>query len=121
QRVPAGTVSADAPTDAPGPHRLRAKALASLPAVSMTFEGLADTDNGAGLVNPSDSNGAVGPNHFVEVVNNRVRVYDKSGNPLTPPFPQSSLFAGVGGICGTGDDGDPIVPYDKLADRVRII
>jgi hypothetical protein len=102
-----------------GSQKLLAKALASLPA-STSFEGLADTDNGAGLVNPSDSNGAVGPNHFVEVVNLRVRVFDKSGNPLTPPFRQSSLFASVGGLCATVDDGDPIVLYDKLADRWQI-
>src|SRR2546425_527941 len=53
---------------------------------STSFEGLADTDNGTGLVNPSDSNGAVGPNDYVEVVNNRVRVFDKAGNPKTAPF-----------------------------------
>lgn len=103
----------------PSIHALQSNALASLPS-STSFEGLADTDNGAGLVNPSDSNGAVGPNHYVEVVNNRVRVYDKAGNPLTPPFRQSSLFASVGGLCGTIDDGDPIVLYDKLADRWQI-
>ena len=100
-------------------QRLSAKAVAALPATT-TFEGLADTDNGAGLVNPSDSNGAVGPNHYVEVVNNRVRVFDKSGNPLTTPFRQSSLFASLGGICSTIDDGDPIVLYDKLADRWQV-
>ncbi|MFY9552105.1 MAG: carboxypeptidase-like regulatory domain-containing protein, partial [Thermoanaerobaculia bacterium] len=102
-----------------GGQRLSTKALEALPS-STSFEGLADTDNGAGLVNPSDSNGAVGPNHYVEVVNTRVRVYDKSGNPLTPPFRQSSLFASIGGICATGDAGDPIVLYDKLADRWQV-
>jgi hypothetical protein len=111
--------SLDATIDAAGAHRLQSKALASLPS-STSFEGLADTDNGAGLVNPSDSNGAVGPNHYVEVVNNRVRVYDKSGNPLTPPFRQSALFASLGGLCATVDDGDPIVLYDKLADRWQV-
>ena len=95
------------------------QAAAALPSFT-SFEGLADTDNGTGLVNPSDSNGAVGPNHYVEVVNNRVRVYDKAGNPLTPPFRQSSLFAQVGGICAAGDKGDPIVLYDRLADRWQL-
>lgn len=120
QIVPSGNANLDATIDSSGALRSQAKAVASLPSVSLQFEGLADTDNGAGLVNPSDSNGAVGPNHYVEVVNNRVRVYDKSGNPLTPPFRQSSLFAGVGGLCGTVDDGDPIVLYDKLADRWQL-
>jgi len=53
-------------------------------------------------------------------VNNRVRVYDKAGNPKTLPFRQSTLFAGVGGICSIVNDGDPIVLYDKLADRWQI-
>jgi hypothetical protein len=98
---------------------LSTKALEALPSTT-SFEGLADTDNGAGLVNPSDSNGMVGPNHYVEVVNNRVRVFDKNGVPLTLPFRQSSLFGSVGGICAAGDAGDPIVLYDKLADRWQI-
>jgi hypothetical protein len=102
-----------------GVQPMSQSALATLPS-STSFEGLADTDNGTGLVNPSDSNGAVGPNHYVEVVNNRVRVYDKSGNPLTAPFRQSSLFATVGGICSLINAGDPIVLYDKLADRWQI-
>ena len=87
---------------------------------STSFEGLADSDNGTGLVNPSDSNGAVGPNDYVEVVNNRVRVFDKAGNPKTTPFKQSALFAAVGGICSIVNDGDPIVLYDKIADRWQI-
>jgi hypothetical protein len=96
-------------------HGLSTNALPSF----TSFEGLADVDNTA-LVNPSDSNAAVGPNDIVEVVNNRVRVYDKAGNPKTPPFRQSSLFASVGGICSLVDDGDPIVLYDKIADRWQI-
>ena len=102
-----------------GRGRVRALSTAALPS-STSFEGLADTDNGNGLVNPSDSNGAVGPNDYVEVTNNRVRVFDKSGNPKTAPFTQSSLFASVGGICSLINDGDPIVLYDKLADRWQI-
>jgi hypothetical protein len=97
-------------------HALSTNALPSF----TSFEGLADTDNGTGLVNPSDSNGAVGPNDYVEVVNLRVRVFDKAGNPKTAPFRQSSLFATVGGICSIVNDGDPIVLYDKIADRWQI-
>lgn len=91
---------------------------------SLVFEGLADTDNGAALVNPPDTVGAVGPNHYVQAVNNRVRVFDKTGAPLTAPFTQSSLFSSlypqVGGICATNDNGDPIVLYDRMADRFQI-
>ncbi|HEY6119857.1 MAG TPA: carboxypeptidase regulatory-like domain-containing protein, partial [Pyrinomonadaceae bacterium] len=91
---------------------------------SLVFEGLADTDNGASLVNPPDTVGAVGPNHYVQAVNNRVRIFNKAGVPLTPPFTQSSLFTSlypqIGGICATNNQGDPIVLYDRMADRWQI-
>ena len=91
---------------------------------ALVFEGLADTDNGASLVNPPDTVGAVGPNHYVQAVNNRVRVFDKTGVPLTAPFTQSSLFGSlypqVGGICATNNAGDPIVLYDRMADRFQV-
>ncbi|MEP6719793.1 MAG: hypothetical protein ABJB21_11645, partial [bacterium] len=91
---------------------------------SLVFEGLADTDNGTSLVNPPDTVGAVGPNHYVQAVNNRVRIFNKAGVPLTGPFTQSSLFGSlypqVGGICSTNNAGDPIVLYDRMADRWQI-
>ncbi|MEP6913110.1 MAG: carboxypeptidase-like regulatory domain-containing protein, partial [bacterium] len=91
---------------------------------TLVFEGLADTDNGSALVNPPDTVGAVGPNHYVQGVNNRVRIFNKAGVPLTAPFMQSSLFASlypqIGGICSTNNSGDPIVLYDRMADRWQI-
>ncbi len=87
-----------------------------IPGPTLTFEGLADVDN-LGLVNPSDSNADVGPNHIVETVNNRVRIYNKTGTPLTPPFLMSDVFAPLGGICALINDGDPVVLYDRIADR----
>lgn len=86
----------------------------------LSFEGLSNTANGVAFgfqVSPPDTNMDVGPNHVVQTVNLLVRVYDKSGAALTPPFKMSSLFASLGGICSTDDDGDPIVLYDPLADR----
>ncbi|MEP6819337.1 MAG: carboxypeptidase regulatory-like domain-containing protein [bacterium] len=91
---------------------------------TLVFEGLADTDNGGSLVNPPDTVGAVGPNHYVQAVNNRVRIFNKAGVALTAPFVQSSLFASlypqIGGICSTNNAGDPIVLYDRMADRWQI-
>ena len=48
-------------------------------------------------------------------VNLLVRVYDKTGAPLTPAFKLSSLWASAGltDACATTDDGDPIVLYDQ--------
>jgi hypothetical protein len=85
----------------------------AIPAPSLTFEGI-PVQNSA----PPDTTGAVGPNHYVQTVNSTlVGVWDKNGNLLTPFFSLSSLFASVGGVCATNDQGDPIVLYDRMADR----
>jgi hypothetical protein len=86
----------------------------------LSFDGLNNTDNFnafGGRVNPSDDNGDVGPNHYVQQINLLVRVFSKAGAPLTPPFKLSSLFAPLGGLCSVNDNGDPVVLYDPLADR----
>src|SRR5438034_6406075 len=69
---------------------------------------------------PPDTNGDVGPNHYVQTVNTGFRVFDKSGNPLTPFTTYNSFFAPLGAStpCGNNqNDGDPIVFYDQIADR----
>ena len=93
----------------------------SMPAPVATFEGLSNEDNAAvngGGVVPPDPNGDVGPNHYVQMVNQLIQVYDKSGAPLTvDPLSLSGLFASFGGLCQDGIVSDPIVLYDSLADR----
>jgi len=86
----------------------------------LSFDTLSNQDNFTAFgfrVSPPDTNMDVGPNHVVQTVNLLVRVYNKAGAPLTAPFKMSSLFAALGGICSTDDDGDPIVLYDPMADR----
>ena len=65
---------------------------------------------------PSDSNMAVGPNHIVETVNVRFAVYSKTGVILAGPTNITTLFSALGGNCASGSS-DPIVNYDRLADR----
>jgi subtilase family serine protease len=85
---------------------------------SRSVEGI----NNVNGVLPPDSNGDVGPNHFVQWVNTSFAVYSK-GNATTPPAllygpaTANTLWAGFGGPCETRNDGDPIVRYDHLADR----
>ena len=86
----------------------------------LTFEGLGVKDNKVVLgvrFRPSDSNGDIGPNHYVETVNSVYRVFDRSGVPLMPPMKYSTLFASLGEPSSANDDGDPIVRYDQMADR----
>ncbi|MGP8214303.1 MAG: T9SS type A sorting domain-containing protein [Bacteroidia bacterium] len=65
--------------------------------------------NGGGY--PPDPDGAVGPTQYVEAINSSYQVYNKTGTSLKGPVDLLSLFP------GTSDDGDPIVLYDKFADR----
>jgi hypothetical protein len=78
-----------------------------------------DADTGAPLFGtrfaPPDTNAAVGPNHVIGISNMGLRIYDKTGNPLTAQFRLSQLLVGV--TNATDDDGDPVVVYDSLADR----
>ena len=71
---------------------------------------------------PPDTNGAVGPNHYVQTVNSRVEVWDKNGTVVVAATAINSLFSGLpaGDRCKTNNDGDPIVLYDQLADRFVI-
>jgi len=94
----------------------------TMPAPLLTFAGISNADNQAQFgyrVLPPDTNGDVGPNHYVQTVNLLFQAFDKvTGVPLLPhPAKISSLFAGFGGACESTDDGDPVVMYDPLADR----
>ena len=66
---------------------------------------------------PSDSNMAVGPNNIVEVVNVQFAVFSKSGATLAGPTNILSLFGTLKGDCSSGTYGDPVVLYDRAADR----
>lgn len=85
----------------------------SMPAPSLDFAGLGNLDG----VAPADTAGVVGPNHFVQADNFRVQVFSKTGTPLTGAMLLSSLWTGFGGPCATNNGGEPIVRYDRLADR----
>jgi hypothetical protein len=77
----------------------------------INFDGI-----GASGFAPSDVNLAIGPNHIVQTVNVRLAVYNKSGTLLSGPTNLTSFFGPVGGACSAGAS-DPIVNYDRLADR----
>ena len=62
---------------------------------------------------PTDPTGAVGPAHYVNAWNSSFRIWDKAGNPLTPPASLGTIFPGE-------TAGDPIVMYDPFADRFII-
>ncbi len=83
------------------------------PDLGVSFDGVGNIQG----VAPPDTNGEVGPNHYVQTVNLAMAVWDKAGNQLMAPTPTNALWAGFGGICESNNDGDPIVLYDSAADR----
>lgn len=90
---------------------------ASMPPPILTFDGVNRAGSGCNC-EPPDTNGDVGPNHYVEGVNVSFKVYDKSGNTVAGPTTYNSLFAPLTGTpCSGLNDGDPFVFYDHVADR----
>src|SRR5437588_5845109 len=92
------------------------------PALTLNFDGVGNGFSGPGgtftvAATPPDTNGSVGPNHYVQIVNTDFAVFDKSSTALFGPVPINTLWSGFGGGCETNNDGDPVVEYDKLADR----
>ncbi len=67
---------------------------------------------------PPDTNGAVGATQYVQIVNEGYQVFDKAtGNSVLGPASIRSVWAGFGGVCETSGSGDPVVLYDKIANR----
>src|SRR3981081_4234871 len=67
---------------------------------------------------PPDTNGAVGATQYVQWVNAQFAVFDKVTSALVAgPTDGNALWARFGGGCETNNDGDPIVQYDKMANR----
>jgi hypothetical protein len=66
----------------------------------------------------SDDSGAVGFDHYVQVVNAAIVVYDKSGNVLAGPVSTTTFWENQpaccqGGLCGS----DAVVRFDRYANR----
>ncbi len=73
----------------------------------INFDGQADANSC-----PPDPDGAVGSTQFVQAVNSSYQVFTKAGAAATGVIDLASLFTNI-----PGDDGDPIVLFDKFADR----
>jgi hypothetical protein len=91
-----------------------------MPLPLLTFEGISYFEGGQQI--PPDTNGDVGPNHYVQAVNDAFKVFAKNGKTLSGPTPFKSFFAPLGNStpCGLGlnrDKTDPFVFYDQIADR----
>src|SRR5437763_3217409 len=107
---------------APDPALQSAAPALLVPTTSTNFDGVGQGFSGpAGTftVNsaPPDTNGDVGPNHYVQIVNESFAIFNKSGTAIYGPVPTNTLWSSFGGGCQTNDDGDATVVYDRAADR----
>ncbi len=86
---------------------------ASMPSTIQNFDGIYNIYG----VMPPDTNGAVGPGHYIQIVNLGFQIWDKNGNSVYGPANTNTLWSGFGGQCETNNNGDPIVLFDHLAGR----
>ena len=84
-----------------------------MPDFDQNFEGVGNVNG----VLPPDTQGDVGPNHYVQMINLSFAVFSKTGQLLLGPLPNTALWQGFGGPCETFNGGDPITIYDEAADR----
>ena len=84
-----------------------------MPGILEDFEGL---NNRNGYL-PPDTVGDVGPNHYVQMVNSSLQIFNKDGSTALGPVDSSTIWTDLGGDCATTNDGDPIVLHDQFADR----
>ena len=92
----------------------------AIPTTLANFEGLSNQDNFnifGFRVNPPDTVGAVGPNHYVEMINLVFGVYSKTGTLLLGPVDTGTLWSGFAIPDCTDPSGDPVVLYDQFMDR----
>jgi len=101
-----------------GPLQQAAAPKVATPSVT-SFEGTGNVDT----VIPPDTDGAVGPNHYVELVNQHYQVFTKTGASVAGPVESAQMWSpfstltNAAQLCNTSPGGDGIVLYDRGADR----
>jgi len=92
----------------------------AMPAPIATYAGITSAQSACGCL-PPDTQGDVGPNHYIQNVNSRIKIIDKSGNELLAPTTFNTFFSGLaasGTPCGLNQNrGDGFILYDHMADR----
>lgn len=96
----------------------RAAGTGTIPTPIANFEGM-----GTGLEGylvqsaPPDTVGDIGPEHYFQIVNFSIAIFDRSGRPVLGPVPTRNLWSGFGGACAQTNDGDATVRYDRIGKR----
>jgi hypothetical protein len=90
---------------------------APAPAPTSSFDGLNLASWGSGW--PPDTNGDVGPDHYIQTINASVGIYAKNTGSRLVAFTFDDLMSEglFGNVCDTDNFGDPVVLYDTFEDR----
>ncbi len=99
---------------APGGPALQSE----MPSPVFNFDGISNMFGGW----PPDTQGDIGPNHYIQWINLHFAIWEIDRSSLTAqivygPAPGNTLFQGFGGPCQNTNHGDPITLYDPFADR----
>ena len=82
-----------------------------------------DGTAGPGGYAPADPNGDIGMTQYVQAINFRLAVYSRAAPHTILALATSSQFwnglsgPDAAGLCATSPGGDPVIQYDRLADR----
>lgn len=89
------------------------------PTAGLNFEGLGAGQYGFTVASaPPDTNGTVGATQYVQWVNSYFAIFNKSTGALVAgPTAGNTMWSGFGGGCQSNNDGDPVILYDKQAQR----
>jgi subtilisin-like proprotein convertase family protein len=92
---------------------------AQIPAPLANFEGIGKGIPGFTVeFAPPDTDGDIGPNHYVQIVNVSLAIFSRTGQLLLGPVDTNTIWAGfTTGGCDVLNHGDGVVRYDRLADR----
>jgi hypothetical protein len=106
----------------PGPGVSPQTVVPAIPSTLTSFDGVGQGftgPSGTFTVNsaPPDTDGDVGPNHYVQLVNSDFAIFNKSGTAIYGPVPTNTIWSGFGGGCQSNNDGDGNVLYDPIANR----
>lgn len=93
--------------------------LSNAPPPITNFQGIVDIFT----IIPPDTNGAVGPNHVVELLNVGFQVYSKTGTSFAPLISLQSFWSSLGTGAGQPASSlfDPKILYDQYEDRWVVV
>jgi hypothetical protein len=106
-KLPPGTIDSAAQTWA---------SIGLIPNPIIQFLGVSRPNNFCACL-PPDTNGVVGTQYYVQTVNTAVGIFDKSTGVPVATVSEDAFFAPAGAPCNVNNDGDPVVLYDRPADR----